>query len=199
MLAALCNCTVTVTRSTAYVVDSRATAASITPDRQPTRKACMQVALAGSVSGTVTISGTVEGVSDTETLTFSAAGTKVTVKQFSAVSGVTASLTGSGTISVMAVGPGGQPQAGGYTIRAGLPASRNLRGFPRWPTPIPGSKRKEEATIRLQYEDTWEPRQGDLVVVDGTTEVYEVQGRPRSAGNFIPDHWVLNCEMRQDR
>lgn len=200
MLAALANCLVTVKRSTAYVLDSVAPAASHSPNRQPVRASPMQVTLAGSTpAGTVTISGTVNGAADTETLTFTGAGTKVTVKSFTAITTITTSLTGTTSIAVQAVGPGGSPQVTTYTLKSGLPVNRRVWDSQSWPVTVPGTVQKEGATFRVQYEDVWEPRQGDIFEVEGTGEDYEVVGRPRSHGNFAPDHWIVRAELRQGR
>lgn len=200
MLGAIVNCTVTVKRSTAQVLDTVAPAASHTPDRQPVRASQIQVTLTGSApAGTVTVSGTVNGVADTEVLSFAAVGSKGTTKPFSPVTTIATSLTGTSTITATAIGPGGSPQVGEYSLKTGVPMAKTDKGAQRWPVLMPGTMQEEEATFRVQYEDVWSPRQGDLFIVEGSGEVYLVHGKPKSFGNFAPDHWVVPAKLRQDR
>src|SRR3990167_1555368 len=117
MLTTIADRAVTIRRSTAYVLDAIAAAASLTLSRQPVRAAVLRVEVAGGTtgSGTVTITGTVEGVAGTaEILTFTANGVKSTVKRFTAISAIaTSGLADEAavpTVSIMAVGPDGSPQ-----------------------------------------------------------------------------------------
>lgn len=188
---------VTWKRSTAYVLDSVAVAASHTPDRQPTRASCVQVKLTGSPTGTVTITGTVEGVSDSEALTWTgSAGARVTMKQFTAITTITTSLSGGTLIDAQAVGTSGQPQASTYTLKAGHPVQLSEDHSPRWPGAMPGHERTNTSTCRVQYEETWAPRQGDVVVA-GTGETWHVVGNPRVGGELGPDHWRVRLEQRE--
>ena len=63
-IAALADRTITIARRTAYLLEAVAAAASLTVDRQPPRASAMRVTVAAGTtgSGTVTITGTVEGV-----------------------------------------------------------------------------------------------------------------------------------------
>lgn len=197
-VASLANCIVTVWRRTAFLLDPIAVAASHALTRQPVGPGPLQVEVTGSPSGTVTVSGTVGGVADTEVLPFSGvAGVRVTVKSFSAYSGITTSLTGATLISAQSVGAGGAPQNVLYAVVTGLPAERRHRGEQSWPGMLPGNERKEGATFRIQYEETWAPRPGDLVKLDGSSEAYEVKAAPVADGNFGPDHWRLSTDLRQ--
>jgi hypothetical protein len=72
-------------------------------------------------------------------------------------------------------------------------------GTSGWKPTAPGVQRVEGATFLVQYEDTWAPRQGDLIVVDGTSETYEVVGVQPVGGTMIPDHWKVTAELRQGR
>lgn len=194
---ALATTLVTWKRSTAYVLDSVAVAASHAPDRQPVRASCVQVKVAGAPVGTVTIAGTVDGVADTEVLTWAAtAGARATMKQFTAVSAITTSLTGATTIEAQAVGTSGQPQSSTYTVKSGHPVQLVEDSSPRWPAATPGHERTNTATCRVQYEETWAPREGDVVVA-GTGETWQVAGRPRVGGELGPDHWRVRLEQRE--
>ncbi len=185
-------------RSTAYVLDSRAPAGTMAASRAPVRAACVQVALTGTPTGTVTVSGLVGGVADSEVLTWTGTpGTKATIKQFTTLA-FTSSLTGAVLIEATAVGLDGAPQAGNYTLKAGHPVQLAEPGRNRWPGQIPGHERTADRICRVQYEEVWTPREGDLVdvVTPATGETFQVSGVPtvQSVG-MAPDHW--RCDLVQ--
>lgn len=199
-VASLANCIVTVKRLTPYLLDAIAVAASLAVNRQPVTPGPVQVEVTGTPTGTVTVTGTVEGVANTEVLTWSgASGIRVTAKRFSAVTTLTTSLTGGTLISAQSVSPGGAPQNSVITVVSGRPAERRQRGEQSWPGMMPGQQRKEGATFRIQFEDVWSPRPGDMIVVDGSSEVYEIVGAPRADGMFTPDHWRFSTDLQMGR
>lgn len=185
-------------RSTAYLLDPVAVAGSIAPTRQPVRKSCVQVKLTGAPNGTVVVAGLVDGVADAETLTWAgSAVARATVKQFSTLTGFTASLTGASTIEALAMGPGGQPQADTYVLKGQHPVQMNESNAPRWQASTPGSERANYATCRVQYEEVWAPRQGDIVadLITGTT--WQVVGQPRVLGTIFSGHWHVRLEQNE--
>lgn len=195
-VATLANCIVTVKRPTAYLLDAVAVAASHTIDRQPPAAGLVQVEVTGSPTGTVTVAGTVDGLSDTEVLTYSGASSvRTTTKRFTAVSGITTSLSGGTLINAKSVSPGGAPQSVYKTVVSDRPAERRVRGAQSFPMLVLGQERKEGAMFRLQYEDTWRPLQGDVLVVASDSLEYEVQGKPRAFGDFAPDHWQIQSDL----
>lgn len=199
-VASISNCTVTIKRLTAMLLEAIAVAASHTMTRQPLHAGPVQVEVTGTPTGTVTVAGTVNGLADTEVLTWAGtAGVREVVKPFSAISGLTTSLTGGTLISVKSVGPGGAPQNVLRTVVSGMPANRQIRGSQGYTMLIPGMERKEGAKFLIQYEETWRPRAGDLVIVDGLGDEYEAVGAPRAVGDFTPDHWVVQADLHMGR
>lgn len=196
MIMALANTTVTWKRSTALLLDSVAVASSHTPSRQPVRATCIQVKLTGTPTGTVTITGTVDGVADSEVLTWTGtAGARATVKQFTAHTSYATSLTGAVLIEATAVGPSGQPQASTYDLKVGHPVEL-VEDSGAWPGTIPGHERTNHATLRVQYEETWAPRQGDILT-SATGETWQVESIPRVGGALSPDHWKCRIMQRE--
>ena len=183
---------VTLRRSTAYVLDAIAAAASLTLSRQPVREGLLRVTVAGGTtgSGTVTITGTVGGVAGTaEVVTFTANGTKETVKRFTAINSITTSgLADEGTVATVAiqcVGPDGTPQVQDYDVATGIPV-RPQRARGRWPGGAPGTERTQDDLLRLEDWEVWTPRAGDHLLdeeagddwlVTGVTRVSEGLGR----------------------
>lgn len=198
MIAAMYNTIVDWKRATAYLLDAVAPAASHAPSRQPVRASCVQVRLAGSApAGTVTVSGTAGGVSETETLTWTGvAGVIATVKQFTSITTITTTLTGTSTIDAQAVGASGQPQVATYVLKGGHPVQIGKASTGSWPGGVPGHERTSGTECRVMYEETWTPRQGDVLVSTGG-ETWQVAGIPKSGGGMFPDHWLCALDQRE--
>ncbi len=191
---------ITVQRATSLILDSRAPASSLTPDRQPAVASRVLVKVTGPGSGTVPITGTVAGVTDTEVLTWTGtAGSRVSVKTFSAVSGFTSTLTGATAIQAQAVGAGGQPDANALTaIRSSTPASVILKNQPGWRGLAPGHELTADAVVKVGYEEVWAPQRGDLIVVDGT-QTYEAISVEVRGGALRPREWIVVVQRREGR
>jgi hypothetical protein len=195
--------TITLYRRTAYVFDAAAAAASQAASRQPTGEAVCEVTLTGGTSstGTVTIAGTVEGSADTETLTFTAAGVKRTVKRFTAITGITttglADEATPPTLSVRAVGRDGAPIHATTTVASDVPARRDS-GPTSWPAPVQGSTAKEGTRFYTDWDTGWTPRPGDVILDGLTAEQFELVGvhEPGAGGARAPHHRELRCELR---
>lgn len=196
----LANVLVNWKRSTALVLDSRAPAGTMAASRNPVRASCVQVAITGTPVGTVTVAGLVAGVADTEVLTWTGTpGAKATVKQFTTAA-FTSSLTGAVKIEATAVGMDGTSQAGTYTLKAGHPVQLSAPASNKWPGMVPGHERTSERVIRVAYEETWTPREGDIVdvVTPATGETWQVVGVPTVQGaGMALDHWQCKVVQQQ--
>ena len=197
---ALATTLITIRRATSYVLDSVAVASSLTPNRQPSSASRILVYASGSPTGTVTLTGTVGGVTDTEVLTWTgAAGARVTVKTFSAVSGLTSTLTGGSTIYGQAVGAGGQPEANKLVdVLSGYPASLIQKNQPGWKGLAAGHEETADAVAKLAYLDVYTPVEGDLLTTD-TGDTYEVKSAHLRGGALRPSEWILVLQKRQGR
>lgn len=197
---ALAATLITIRRATSYVLDSVAIAASLTPNRQPSSASRILVYANGSPTGTVTLTGTVGGVTDTEALTWTgAAGARVTVKTFSAVTSFTSTLTGGSTIYAQAVGAGGQPEANKLVdVLTGFPASLIQKNQPGWKGLAAGHEETADAVAKLTYLDVYTPAEGDLLTAD-TGDTYEVKSAHLRGGALRPGEWILVLQKRQGR
>jgi hypothetical protein len=200
-IASLADRTITISKRTAYLLDAVAAAASLTVDRQPPRASAMRVTVAAGTtgSGTVTITGTVEGVAGTsEVLTFTANGVKVGSKLFTAISAVaTSGLANEAavpTVAIEAVDRQGAPQAQDVTRAASVPAQlRRTAG--RWPVPAPGSEASQSIVYVVDRSDVWTPRKGDRITDDFTAEVSIVEEAREAGGNWYGSHWELRAAL----
>lgn len=197
---ALATTLITLQRATSYVLDSVAFAASLTPSRQPASASRLLLHATGSPSGNVTITGTVGGVSDTEVLSWSgSAGTRVSVKPFSAVTGFTSTVTGGTALYAQAVGAGGQPDANRLTtITTGYPASVIQKNQPGWRGLAPGHEPEGDAVAKVPYAETFTPTRGDLLTTD-QSETYEVVSVELRGGGLRPADWIVMLQRRQGR
>lgn len=198
-IAALADRTVTLYRRTAYVVDAATAAASMTVARQPVRGSVLRAEVSGGTtgSGTVTVTGTVEGVAGTtEVLTFTANGTRSGSKVFTAVSAVaTSGLADEATkptVGVLAVDVGGAPQAQDTSLAANVPAVVK-RSSGRWPVRDAGSEAEQRTTFLVDRSDVWTPRKADALVDDGTSERWLVEDARGVGGAYYASHYELDC------
>lgn len=199
-IASLADRNITIYRRTAYLLDAVTAAASLTVDRQPPRASAMRATVAGGTtgSGTVTITGTVEGVAGTaEVLTFTANGVKVGSKLFTAISAVaTSGLADESTkptVAIEAVDRQGAPQAQDVTRAANVPAQLK-RSSGRWPVPTVGSEVSQTITYVVDRSDLWTPRKGDRVTEDANTGETSIVEEARTAGGSLyGSHLELSC------
>lgn len=195
------NCTCTIKRMTSFVLDLSTVAASLTPSRQPARAATMQVYVSGTPTGTVTIAGTVNGSADTEVLTFTgSAARKTTYKSFTAISGITTSLSGGSQISVQACSKDGSPENTYYSLKVGHPATFHAAGAGNQNQEKPGQHTTNRMHARIGIEDIWAPQELDLFVNEQTGETFEITNIERQpGGSFAPMFWKCQLELRQGR
>jgi hypothetical protein len=199
-IASLADRTITISKRTAYLLDAVAAAASLTVDRQPPRASAMRVTVAAGTtgSGTVTITGTVEGAPATaEVLTFTANGVKVGSKLFTAISAVaTSGLANEAaipTVAIEAVDRQGAPQAQDVTRAANVPAQLK-KSSGRWPVPASGSEVSQTITYVVDRSDLWTARKGDRITEDANTaEVSIVEEARTPGGPFYGSHVELRA------
>lgn len=199
-IAALADRTITIYRRTAYLLEVVTAAASLAVDRQPPRASAMRVTVAGGTtgSGTVTITGTVEGVAGTsEVLTFTANGVKVGSKLFTAISAVaTSGLANEAaipTVAIEAVDRQGAPQAQDVVRASAVPAGVK-RSSGRWPVPVPGSEVSQSITYLVDRSDIWTPRKGDRIIEDANPGEESIVEEARTAGGaFYGSHLELQA------
>lgn len=194
----------TVRRKTSILLGPVAVLASHAPTRQPATAAAVRVRLAGGTTstGTVTVSGTVAGLPDSETLTFTRNDVLETVKLFTALSTITTSGLADEvtppTITVDAVGRDGTAIHTSYVVVSGWPIRKDA-GPPSWPAPVPGSSQTEDAWMYIDWTSMWEPRDGDVFIDERTAEEWQAVGHPSQHGGGLvqPHHWEVRVRRRE--
>jgi hypothetical protein len=170
---------VTWKRATAVIVTEATVASTMTLARQPGRGSRVRVRLTGSPTGTVTVSGTSGGGVATEVLTWTGtAGFRETLREFTAITSITTSLSGGTKLEATAVGTDGSPQITSYTIKTGHPIAVHPNGDPRWRGRTQGAEEAGIDTILVWFEEVWTPRVGDRVIGTGLDawEILSVSG-----------------------
>lgn len=187
---------VTWRRTTAFVLDSVAVAASHTGDRLPARESVIQVRLTGTPTGTVTVGGTVDGSPGTEILTWAGtAGFRLTRKQFTGALTFTLSQSGAVLISSKAMGAGGDPQLNLYIVKGpGHPVSIEEPSEGNATIRRQGDQEASTHRFLVQYEDVWTPRRGDRVTDDRSGDVYEVMRVETKSGGLYVSHWACKAK-----
>jgi len=194
------NCTCTIKRKSAKVLEATAVAASLTATYQPSGDVCLQGTLTGAFVGTVTVTGLVNGISDSEILTFTGPSTKCTFKQFSSIASITTSGSGAGTIYIDQVSLDGSPVAVFRAIKSGHPAGFREKGRMNQQQKSAGQITTNAMEARIDFEDVWEPVETDLFLHEGTGETFEITGVERQPmGSFAPQFWKIQIDQRQGR
>lgn len=184
-------------------VDISASPATIALTYQPLAGLGNVISLkpAGSPTGSAVVSGTVSGLSSTETLTWSGTSVfRVTKKLFTAISNINASgLTGGTTMTVRARGTDGQPHHSLFVVKGpGHPVKLSDASRRGWPGEREGSSAIGTHRFLVQYEEVWRPRKGDVVITDRHGEEFLIVGRPTEPGGMFPYEWVCNAVRRED-
>ena len=195
----------TIKRQTALLVDAVAVSATVSIDRQPIRECLLLIQVTGGTdnSGTVTITGTVDGSSGaTETLSFTEAGYEQTSKRFTAISEITTSGLADEasvpTIDVQAIGVDGSKQLNNYSIITGLPVHIDHSGT-QWANDIPGSAEREHCHFVFPWLPTLTPREGDVLIDDYNSEQWMIGGVTRwTAPTFGKStYWRVRATRRE--
>ena len=189
-------------RKTAYIVDAEEISASPSVDRQPVRKSIVSVEVyhvsgSDSGSGTVTISGTVDGSADSEVLSLSIGESADTVKLFTAVSSIATSgfsVSPAPYIRVQALGRGGEVQEQNYSVVSDWPAQID-RSSQRWTGGVEGLGVVAKPKVLIDYAETFTPRIGDIVKTESSEE-FIVRGVVEQRSGYRPLHWELSVDRR---
>ena len=204
-IASMAGRNINVHRRTAFILDTTvlgAAPASTAPARQPIAAGLVEVEITGSGPfGTVTVVGTVAGAPTSELLTFTGAGTEVTIARFDA-GGVTsldtAGWSAAASVSARSVGSDGHRIHMNYVVVSDWPMHLN-RGTGSWPNTAPGVAQVERTWFGIGYTTLWSPRAGDVFVDADNAEQWEVVSTPDWLGGRRPHHWEVRVERNEGR
>jgi hypothetical protein len=196
-IAGMAGRIITVYRRTASVLDARGVSLTMTLDRPLQNSATLEVTVTGG-TGDLTITGVVNGASDTEVLTFTGGTPEVrrTIKVFDSVSelGAVIGLRGF-NISVNAIGEDGSRIYVHYVVMSGVRMHLN-HGVPYWRNPKEGSAQLQDVWFGIDYTSAWTPREGDVFFDKAANQQYMVTGPPEYLGSVQPHHWEVRAKRR---
>jgi len=202
MLASISRDRITIKRQSTKAI-SEAAAATISVTSNPITPAVVQIAIAPYEAGSVTVTGTLNGGAQTETITPKSysSGTKglaVGVKLFDTVT----QLACSGWSSSVTVTMDYRTEDGGSApFRTSLatcyPATIS-RGLPSWKNPISGTEQGETITVILPYTCSFTPKAGDIFVNDDTGEQFLCDGAPMIEGAGVSQYFRCRARRREN-
>lgn len=199
----MCSMTnrMTIQRRTSRLLETTPAAPTLSPLRQPPQTSLIEVLVTGGTSNTgqVTIAGTIEGSTGSETLTFTGGGYQRTVGGFSVVTGITTSgLSDEATVPDITIemkDHGGSPVQALYDLISDYPCQVNEHQM-AWAAHV-GAGRGETGGdwLVIPYAEHFEPRGGDLVT-DDLGRRWEIQGRPtRVSGGTVA--WMWRAKIKR--
>jgi hypothetical protein len=206
VIASMSNRYFTFWRQTAYAMDATTAAAAMTLTRTAPSGCYIQITVLGGTtgSGTVTITGTdTGGAAASETLTFTANGSQVTVAKWGTVTSISttglASEASVPTVAAKSVSSDGTPSLIRYSVAASRPMMESPQGSPSYKAPTPGTVESDKAVFVLDFESAWTPRADDIAIDDSTAEEWLVRGvRDVRVGFGIRTaHYSLVCSRSQ--
>jgi hypothetical protein len=191
---------ITVRRRTAFLLDRVAAGTTLTWSRQPARESIVEFRLVDGTlaTGELTVAGTSGGVAATESVTATGNGYYRTARTWTALVALTSSgladEVAAPLVEARAVGSDGTSQEGYYTVVSGWPAALDQHAS-GWRASEPGGRAQVGyGALLVHYDETWAPREGDLVDTD-FGETWEIVGRPRRANPTLSPQW--DCRVRR--
>lgn len=184
----------TLQRTSPYVLDPvAASAGGHSASRQPPVASVIQVK--APAAGTVAVAGTVDGSSTSETLTFTGAGFRATVKRFAALTTLTpaGALLG-GSIEAKALGADGTPHNKLKSDVVNNLPGVFTPGIPRWAANQAAKSpnaNSEQAMLGFDWVDSFAINRGDHLLDEGTGDRWLVLGTNLLRGRVIPHHWEV--------
>lgn len=165
---------------------------------QPIRDSLVQLTVSGGASNTgeATISGSLNGITQSDRLVFDGTlPTKVTKKLYDALTGVTSSgFTNESPVpsfNLQVTGADGSPQAIPYLLLADWPAALPPQRT-TWPANSGGGRTEvDNREAIVPWSDVWHPRPGD-VFQDDLGLSWQVQRAPRLAGTWVAQFWLVS-------
>jgi hypothetical protein len=180
-----------------------AAAASLLPAKTLRAAAYIEVTVAGGTtgSGTVTVIGTdTAGAALNEVLTYTVNATQQTTARFGTVTELqTSGLADEptvATVEVRAVSADGTPQLVHTTVATSVPTVLQVQGGGTWATHTQGTHVQGVGTALMDYDDSWAPQVGDLLLFTDSGETWQVraQHQVRIGYGVRPHHHKLGVE-----
>ena len=196
----MCQSKVNLQRQTSLLKDSATVTASFSLDRSPTRKTCLLFQFGAAVSGTITITGSLGGSSQSEVLTVSSSDFKNSIKTYDTITSIAlnADIVSSGTtIVVKSIGRNGLEQAVLTTIISNWPAQFIRQKSVAFDVKKSGSVEKNMPNVIIPYTTSFTPEDTDIITNVGTGEVFFIVGNPYEEHYGMMKHYICKLQRKE--
>lgn len=199
MLISICQSLVNVDRRSNQLLSSTSVASSISASSTPKINACIVLKFSESQTGNITITGTLDGSSQTEVISISSSKIAVGLKLFSSTTTIELDsdiVTGGGTVEAKFTGKDGGNVFTLTRVATSYPA-RISRGGANLAAPNSGSLQVEKPKALLPYTEVFEPQEGDQISLIQTSNKFIVVGSPFIEMVGFNTHWICNLERHE--
>jgi len=201
MLISLCSSLVDISRRTSEAIPSTAVVSSISVSANPDLNCPVNCVFSVAQTGIITITGTLDGVSQNETINVSANKIASGIKVFSTISSIAfdaSIVSGGGNVIVKYIGKDGGSVSSTRIIASSYPIKIN-RGKEDLLVPQSGSNPVERATALLPFTEVFEPKEGDIITLNETKVEFLVTGNPFMEQIGFLSYWSLNLQKYENK
>jgi hypothetical protein len=201
MLISICKSRVNITRRTNKAVSSTAVASSISITTTPKIACPINFIFSNSQTGVITVTGTLNGSPQTETINISSNKVVGGVKSFSSITTValdSAIVSAGGTVLVKYIGSDGGSVSSETSVVTDYPIQID-RGKQDFFVPESGSNPVENAKALLPYTENFTPQDGDILTIDNvSSEKFLVSGIPFIEQIGFMSYWHLQLQLYEN-
>ena len=193
MILSMCFTTAKVVRQSNTTVGETTVQSSIAVSYQPKVRTAVTLVFGAKVSGSATITGTLRSSPQSEIVSISNNKIGQSIKQFDSVTNVSLSsgiVSSSTTIKIKYAGTSGSSVPIETDVVDNWPI-RLTRGKSHIKTDMDGSVEMEKCSALLPYDDTWTPKEFDLITIKETNEKFMIIGHPEMEQVGINQHWTI--------
>ena len=201
MLISLCQSLVSISRRTNQASAVVAVTSTIPISVNPELNCPLNFVFSVSQTGEITITGTLNGSPQTETVSVSSNKIGSGIKLFSTVTSVAldaAIVSGGGTVKIKFIGKDGGSVASNSTVASDYPLRVN-RGNENLLVPQSGSNPVEKASALLPYTEVFDPKEGDIITLNQTGVQFLVTGNPFIEQVGFNSYWMLNLQKYENK
>lgn len=184
MIFSMCQNIILLQRRSSIVLEGQTPAASISVTAQPQSQCVVQLNLSANSSGSITVNGSLGGVSKTETLTYSSSRFGCTALQFDTLTTIECDsdiISSGSTLDIKYMGLGGgsieilSTVVDNYPVNITRTGSQTIHAADQRSDTY-GSFIKEGPFVHIPYSENFYPKVNDLMTEKFTNEVFSIRG-----------------------
>jgi|TARA_Y100000289_G_scaffold14595_1_gene13699 hypothetical protein len=184
MLISVCNNIVLIRRRTSLALEPQAPASSISMTSQPSTQCVVQINLSANTTGSITVTGSLGGSAQSETLNYASSRFACTALQFDDISTIScdSNIVSSGsTIEIKYMGLAGgvieifKTMVDDYPVNITRTGSQTIHAADQR-VDVFGSYIKEGPFVHIPYTEVFYPKVNDLMTEKLTNEIFSIRG-----------------------